>query len=162
MAKAFCIICSRTFKDEAGLSLHNAAKHNAGIFKEKKNNLAGFYLGIGLFIFIGIYFLFSQNFSTSNGSAVSNLGSSDLQKITIGMRNYNYYPNTIKVNANQLTEITLDSSVIGCYRSFSIPQFGVNKYSQNPGDKIIFTPIKKGTFQYRCSMGMAKGTFIVE
>ena len=87
---------------------------------------------------------------------------SSSQEITLSMKNYNYYPNTITVKANQPVEITLDNSVGGCYRSFNIPQLGVDKYSQNQGDKIAFTPTEKGTFQFKCSMGMARGTLIVE
>jgi len=88
--------------------------------------------------------------------------STDTQKVIISMKNGNYYPNTITVKANQPVEITLDSSVGGCYRSFVIPQFGVNKNSQNSGDKITFTPTEKGTFQFRCGMGMGRGILIVE
>ena len=74
----------------------------------------------------------------------------------------NYNPNTIKVKAGVPVEITLDSSVRGCYRSFSIPKLGVSKRSSNPSDTIKFTPNQKGTFRYQCSMGMGTGTIIVE
>lgn len=84
------------------------------------------------------------------------------QKVNIGMKNYNYYPDTIRVKANQPVEITLDDSVYGCFRAFTIRDLGVSKYTQNPSDKIIFTPTEKGTFRFSCSMGMGVGTIIVE
>ncbi|OIO41595.1 hypothetical protein COU56_03145 [Candidatus Pacearchaeota archaeon CG10_big_fil_rev_8_21_14_0_10_31_9] len=93
------------------------------------------------------------NPDTSNG---------DVQKVNIGIKNYNYYPNTITVKANKPVEITLDSSVVGCYRGFVIRGFGINQYSSNPSEKITFTPTKTGTYKFQCSMGMGRGTIIVE
>ena len=50
------------------------------------------------------------------------------QKVTIGMKNGNYYPNTLTVNAGQPVELALDSSVAGCFRSFTIRELGISKY----------------------------------
>lgn len=108
------------------------------------------YAGIGIALIMGIYFVtfvFGE--------------SSHVQKITVSMKNYNYYPNTFTVNVNQLVEITLDGSVGGCYRSFVIEGMGINKYSKTPSDKITFTPLRTGIFQFRCSMGMGRGTMVV-
>ena len=84
-----------------------------------------------------------------------------VQKINLGFKN-GYYPNTIAVKAGKSVEITLDSSVRGCYRSFNIPQLGISVYSKNPSDTIEFFPNKKGQFEFRCGMGMGRGTIIVE
>ncbi len=97
---------------------------------------------------------------SSGGS--TNAGSGEVQKITLSMKNSNYYPNTIYVKVDQPVSITLDSSVGGCYRSFTIRQFGVNEYSANPSQTIDFTPTQKGTFRFACSMGMGTGTIVVE
>ena len=85
-----------------------------------------------------------------------------MQKIVLGIKNYNYYPNTIKVKAGEPVRIYLDNSVVGCYRSFTIREFGIAKYLKTPNDYIEFTPNKKGTFRFACSMGMGTGTLIVE
>ena len=85
-----------------------------------------------------------------------------IQEITLSMRNYNYYPNTIKVKEGVPVEITLDEGVVGCYRAFTIRDFGVQVYSKTPNEKITFTPNKKGTFGFSCAMGMGRGTLIVE
>ncbi len=86
----------------------------------------------------------------------------DVQKVTLGLKNYNYWPNEVTVKAGAPVEITLDQSVVGCLRSFSIKDFGVNKYSKSPDEKIVFTPNKKGKFRFSCSMGMGYGTLIVK
>ncbi len=86
----------------------------------------------------------------------------DIQKVVLGTKNYNYYPNTIKVQAGKPVSITLDKSVTGCLRSFAIRDLGVSKYARDPSQTIDFTPTKKGTFRFSCSMGMGYGTIIVE
>ena len=86
----------------------------------------------------------------------------NLQKIILGMKDFNYYPNTIKVKANRPVEITIDETVKGCLRSFAIRDLGVNKYARTAADKIIFTPTRTGTFSFSCSMGMGYGKLIVE
>ena len=90
------------------------------------------------------------------------VGSGGAQEITLGVKNLNYYPNTIKVNVNQPVRIYLDKSVTGCLRSFTIRDFGVSKNAKTPSDTIDFTPTKKGTFRFACSMGMGYGSIIVE
>ena len=85
-----------------------------------------------------------------------------VQKVVISQKDYNYYPREITVKAGQPVEITLDESLRGCLRSFSIKDFGVNEYARTPEDKITFTPNKKGTFNFACSMGMGYGKLIVE
>ena len=69
---------------------------------------------------------------------------------------------TIKVKANQPVEITLDNTVRGCYRAFTIRALGVSEYSADPSNKVTFTPTQKGTFGFACTMGMGTGTIIVE
>ena len=85
-----------------------------------------------------------------------------MQKVVISEKNLNYYPNEIKVKAGQPVSISLDSSVTGCLRSFNIRDLGVSKNAKTPSDTIDFTPIKKGTFKFACSMGMGYGSIIVE
>lgn len=106
-------------------------------------------------IIIGGIFFFKQ----ITGNSISN---GNVQKITISMKNYNYYPTTITVKEGMPVEITLDNSVGGCYRSFNSPALGVSQYSNSPSQKITFTPNKKGTFEFACSMRMGRGTIIVE
>lgn len=99
-----------------------------------------------------------SNTATTPGTVVSG----ETQKVVISERNSNYYPDTITVKKGQPVEITLDNSVAGCLRSFTIRDLGVAKYAKTPRDTITFTPTQKGTFNFACSMGMGYGKIIVE
>ena len=114
---------------------------------------------IGIFMFVNAG---GANNNPATGNVVNNDNSEDTQKITLGVKNFNYYPNTITVKAGKPVSITLDSSVQGCLRSFNIKDLGVKEYSQSPSQTIDFTPTEKGTFAFSCSMGMGYGKLIVE
>lgn len=121
---------------------------------------------IGIVVLIVGALVYANSGSTSSSEnsvdSVAKAQNGNAQKITLSMKNYNYYPSTIKVKGGVPVEITLDSSIGGCYRSFNINDFGVHAYSSSPAQKITFTPTKKGTFRFACSMGMGTGTIIVE
>ena len=142
----------------------NEISESSGI-KIKKKYMYG--LVIIIIIVAGFYF-FNNSSAGVNGNAVNNVNgntntnSADAQKITLSMKNGNYYPNIIEVESNKQVEITLDNSIGGCYRSFTIRDLGIAKNSRSAEDKIIFTPTKKGTFRFACSMGMGTGTIIVK
>jgi len=129
----------------------------------KKSTL---YIGVILLILIaGGFFFFKGGSSIVNGNVVSEGSQAlqgEVQKVVISEKNLNYYPNEIKVKAGQPVSISLDSSVTGCLRSFNIRDLGVSKNAKTPSDTIDFTPIKKGTFKFACSMGMGYGSIIVE
>ena len=108
------------------------------------------------------FFMFNGSATNATGNVVGDNSEGQVQKVTLSSKNLNYYPNTITVKVDKPVEITLDSSVVGCYRSFVVPEFKVNGYSANPSQKITFTPPKTGTFRFQCSMGMGRGTLIVE
>ena len=101
-------------------------------------------------------------FGSGSKNTTGNVIAEDIQSITISEKNMNYYPNTITVKEGKPVSITLDKSVVGCLRSFNIKELGVRAYSQSPSQTIDFTPSKKGTFAFACSMNMGHGTIIVE
>lgn len=131
------------------------------IFQKLFNTMKNTTIIVAVFILVlgGVAFFVIQENSNNSKLIVQD---SSAQEITLSMKNYNYYPNTIKVEAGKLVTITLDNSVKGCYRSFTINDLGVRKYSASPEEKITFTPNKKGTFRFACSMGMGYGTIIVK
>lgn len=88
--------------------------------------------------------------------------SGEVQKIVIGMKNYNYYPNTVKVKAGQPIKLSLDQSVSGCFRDFTIRQLGIRKYLPNTSDTLEFVIETPGTYVFACSMGMGTGKIIAE
>ena len=114
-----------------------------------------------LLIIAGGIFLFTKE-DVKQDITVNAIANNDIQKITLGIKNYNYYPNTIKVKAGIPVRISLDESVVGCYRSFTIKDFGIAKNLRTPEDYVEFTPTKKGTYAFACSMNMGRGTIIVE
>ena len=126
----------------------------------KKSSL--YLLGIIILIAFAIYFISSTEGNNSTGNAVVGNIFGDVQNVVISMKNFNYYPNTIKVKVNKPVSISLDKTVSGCLRDFTIRDFGVRKYLKNPSDTVVFTPTKKGTFRFACSMGMGTGILIVE
>ena len=107
----------------------------------------------------GIFLIKDTNvFGNSGGDS----NSDKAQSVTLSIKNGNYYPQTITVKVNEPVRIYLDGSVTGCYRAFTITELGVSKYLESPTDYVEFTPTKKGSFRFACSMGMGTGTLIVE
>lgn len=117
---------------------------------------------IGLVIvLVGAVLFMNAGSSSATGNVAANSGG-EAQKITLSERDLNYYPQTLTVKAGHPVELSLDSSVKGCLRSFTIRDLNVQKYAKTTSDIISFTPTKKGTFTFACSMGMGYGTIIVE
>lgn len=100
--------------------------------------------------------------SGSDGGGDGGVVSGDAQKIVLSYKNGNYYPQEVRVKSGKPVQISLDSSVSGCYRSFTIRTLGVAKYLKTPSDSVTFTPTKSGTYTFACSMGMGTGRLIVE
>ena len=120
------------------------------------------YFALTIILIIGAgYFLLGKE-SLNQNEIPNDFGGGDFQKVVLGVKNLNYYPNTITIQYGKPVRIYLDSSVSGCLRSFTIRDFGVTKYLKTPSDYVEFTPNKKGTFRFACSMGMGTGTLIVE
>ena len=126
--------------------------------KIKKTNL---YFTLLLILIVGTGFVFLRGGNSELGDNVA-VGNGEVQKIILSEKNLNYYPDMIKVKVGQPVSISLDSSVQGCLRSFTIRDLGVAKYVKTPQETIDFTPNKKGTFTFSCSMNMGYGKIVVE
>lgn len=111
---------------------------------------------------VGAFFLLKGNSASGNAINTNNGNTGDIQKVVISMKNYNYYPQTITVKANQPVSISLDSSATGCSRYLMVPQLNLQKSLTTPSDTLDFTPTQKGTYKFQCGMGMYYGTLIVE
>lgn len=125
-----------------------------------KRSLLYVILFLVLIVIGGFLFLKSSDNGVNGGVVGSKSG--DVQNVVLGIKNYNYYPNTINVKVGMPVRISLDESVFGCYRSFTIRELSVNKYLKSPEEYVEFTPTKTGTYRFACSMGMGTGTLIVE
>ena len=86
-----------------------------------------------------------------------------VQEVTLTVQGGNYYPNPVRVKKGIPVKLVADmSTFFGCSRSIILPDFGVSK-TVSAGDNVIeFTPDKSGTFSFSCSMGMYRGTLVVE
>lgn len=115
-----------------------------------------------LILLVGFFFVRDSPSTTGNTVSDNSANSGDIQKITLSMKNGNYYPNTVKVKVNQPVRIYLDDTIFGCYRSFTIRDFGIAKNLPTSNDYVEFTPTKKGNYRFACSMGMGTGTLVVE
>ena len=87
----------------------------------------------------------------------------DTQIINLGIANYNYDPSTITVKQGQKVKIVGNMDQLqGCLRAFTIPKLGLSKTFKSSDNVLEFTPKEKGSFAYSCSMGMGRGTLLVE
>ncbi len=85
-----------------------------------------------------------------------------VQTVTLSWGKFNYNPETITVQSGTPVQITADLDRLqGCFRSFVVPNLGINAYFDENNPSFEFTPTKTGTFAFSCSMGMGKGTLIV-
>jgi plastocyanin domain-containing protein len=122
-------------------------------------NIIYFFIIILIIVSAGFFMIRDQEATNRN---TVNTANGYAQEIVIGYKNYNYYPQEIKVNVNEPVRIYLDASVRGCFRDFTIRELGVREYLNTPNDYVEFTPTKSGTYVFACSMGMGTGKLIVE
>lgn len=122
---------------------------------------------VGTLVLVIVAGLFMLNAGEANvtGNVVATGGvasEGDVQKVTLSMKGGNYYPREVRVKAGQPVEISLDDSVYGCFRDFTVPDFGIHEYLQSEGDVVTFTPTEPGRYMFACSMRMGTGTLVVE
>ena len=118
-----------------------------------------------LISFFGYFIFGSSDDGVIAGGIIGNIvavnSNKGVQKVVLGLKDFNYYPNTIKVKAGKPVSISLDESISGCLRDFTIRDFGIRKYLRTPSDTVEFTPSKSGIYRFSCSMGMYTGSFNV-
>src|SRR3989344_6143146 len=104
------------------------------IIQIKKRTLYSFLI-LAIILVAGFFLVRGNDNALNNTNNPRTLGG-DFQKVIIGVKNYNYYPNTITVKVNQPVRIYLDSSVGGCLRSFTIRDYGIAKNLPTPEDYV--------------------------
>ena len=78
---------------------------------------------VGIILIIGLagYMVFGSKSEASNtGNKKENNAGKEVQEVVLGVKDYNYYPNTVTVKSGKPVKITLDKTVTGCLRSFMI------------------------------------------
>ena len=99
----------------------------------------------------------------SVAAASATVGSDGVQRVTLSFGDFNYTPDTIRVQRGIPVEIAADTAKLrGCFSTFVIPELNVWKQFTPADTKIAFTPTRVGTFKFSCAMGMGAGRLIVE
>ncbi len=106
------------------------------------------------------YFFSSERFSTPE-TVIQKEG---VQQVTIYVGNHGYTPRNVVVQNNIPVELTLKTNeTYSCAVAFVFKEFGIETFLE-PTDSqtFTFTPTRKGTFAFTCSMGMYSGTLQVK
>lgn len=123
-------------------------------------------VAIIIIVLVGLFYvknLFSgPATSTATVSVATASASGAGQEIELSWGRFNYKPESITVKQGEPVRIKADLTRLqGCFRSFVIPDLGVQTYFSSGNDVVEFTPTQKGTFRFSCAMGMGNGQLIV-
>ena len=134
-----------------------------------------FYAVVGILVIVfGIYNIQSGLAVLPTTSSSSNAGvnytsvdqngeQGDVQVIKMTQSASGYSPSTLRVKVGVPVRwvITSESSFT-CASTVVIPSMNIRKDLKKGENIIEFTPTQKGTIPYSCSMGMYRGTILVE
>jgi len=126
-------------------------------------------LGIIGIILMATFLLVAARNIFSNGKADAAIVSDipavyngEEQVVDLTVKDYNYFPQIINLKYNVPAKIIVDTNKVkGCMQSIVIPDFKIRKFVTSKDNVISFTPDKKGTFSFSCSMGMGFGKVVV-
>ena len=118
---------------------------------------------VGIFVLVALVvgFMYFGSGSTESAPITGNVVAGEVQKVVLSQDDLNY--KDIIVQAGKPIVINADSSVTGCFRSPTF-NFRGKKYSKNlrtNNDVLELPALEKGTYSFTCSMGMGRGTLIV-
>ncbi|MBI2415759.1 MAG: sulfite exporter TauE/SafE family protein [Candidatus Kerfeldbacteria bacterium] len=105
---------------------------------------------------------FSSGASVSDGAASVTI-TGDKQVVSMAVEGISYSPATITIKQGVPVEWHIDgSNAQGCAQIITIPSLGITKQLSATTDNVItFTPTQTGRINFSCTMGMARGSFIV-
>ena len=121
---------------------------------------------LGLLVIASIVFLFAKGVfsaaSCENPAGCQLPSSGAVQDVTLKINNFAYVTEPAVLQKDVPVRMTVDlSTVQGCARSVTIPEFGVRKLVKAGDNVITFTPTKSGRFTIACSMNMYRGVLTV-
>ena len=114
--------------------------------------------GIAAVGWIVWYFFLSQR---SAGSAA--VGVAGVQEISVTVRG-GYSPAEIRVRAGHAVRLMFDRQETNpCSEELVIPDFQIRQFlPAHQSTPVEFTPAVPGRYEFRCGMGMLRGTVIAE
>ena len=90
-------------------------------------------------------------------------GTQNTQTITMTQDASGYTPDTLRVKAGvPVRWVITSTSSFTCASSIVVPSLGISTNLKKGENVIEFTPTKTGSIPFSCSMGMYRGTIIVE
>ena len=103
------------------------------------------------------YFFSEERFASSASSDVAVINGK--QQVFINVLSNGYSPNYVRVKVGVPVELTLQTKdTYSCASFFLFKEFNINlQLSANDTQSVVFTPTKKGSFPFSCSMGMYSG-----
>lgn len=110
----------------------------------------------------GISSLLNRN-NTAEDITGGIIADGDTQVVTLTSNGLQYElePSTVQVGVPVKLVGDLDT-LYGCSKAVRIPALGIQKYLREGDNSIEFTPEKTGTYTITCSMGMYRGSLVVE
>lgn len=110
----------------------------------------------------GISSLMNKNNATESATG-STVIDGDAQVVTLTSNGLQYELDPSTVKAGVPVQIVGDlDTLYGCSKSVRIPALGIQKYLKDGDNSIEFTPEETGTYTITCSMGMYRGSLVVE
>lgn len=119
--------------------------------------LGGLVLGV---IIIGTLAFAGMSGTTDNVPSEQTIVAENTQVVMLGLSRSGYSPGVITVEAGKPVTLKNDGTLGGCGLYPVQPELGMNANFAS-SNEYTFTPNKKGSFTYTCSMGMYKGTINV-
>lgn len=101
---------------------------------------------------------------SGDASGTASTGTTVMLTMNMDSGNFYFRPNTIQAKLNQPVTIKFNNSG---FHTFTIDELGVNQTVSGSTGSVTFTPNKKGTFEFYCTVGNhrdlgQKGTITVE
>ena len=105
----------------------------------------------------------SEQNTQINTAPIEGLQEQDVQILEMTQSASGYRPDVLKVKAGiPVRWIITSESSFTCASTIAVPSLNIQKNLQKGQNIIEFTPTQKGSIPFSCSMGMYRGTILVE
>jgi hypothetical protein len=132
----------------------------------RKPMIANPFVLMGILVFMGVLVFGNGTFIPINKNQVSTEPpeftptSNSIQEVTVNPTEYN--PDNLVLKAGTPSIINFKTEKIGCTGSVISSELGFNvALKENTNNYVNIQPLKPGTYNYSCGMGMYEGTITV-